>query len=106
MNPRRVHALMASHFPKVDYAKRSWLNLLERDGSLRAALLDALMDEFIDAEEVLVELDRKRGDLLAKSDVARFIAQQIGVGTIRISDRAFLGYVLIASNGVATGWSS
>lgn len=43
MNPRRVHKVMTENFPTVDLAKRSWVNLLESDGTLRRDVLAALL---------------------------------------------------------------
>jgi hypothetical protein len=106
MNPRRVHELMTANFPKVDLAKRSWVNLLESDGTLRRNVLAALLDEFINADELLVEVSRKLGDLLPKPDVIPYLARHIGCGEVRISDRAFQRYVVVGANGVATGWST
>lgn len=106
MNPRRVHELMNRNFPEVDLATRTWVNVLERDGTLRSSVLGALIDEFINAEDLLVEVSRKLGDLLPRRDVIAYMEKNVGRGQIRITDREFRGYVLVGANGVATGWSS
>lgn len=103
MNPRRVHELMKANFPKVDLAKSTWVNLLERNGSIRGDALVKLLDEFIDAEDVLVEVSRKLGDLMPRHELVSYVERNAGRGEIRIADRAFQGYVLVGMNGVATG---
>ena len=103
MNPRRVHELMKANFPKVDLAKSTWVNLLERDGSVRGNVLATLIDEFIHAEDMLVEVNRKLGDLVSGQDIASYVERNVGRGEIRMADRSFHGYVLVGMNGVATG---
>lgn len=103
MNPRRVHTLMKANFPAVDLAAHTWVNILESDGSVRRHVLAGLLDQFIDAEEVPVEVSRKLGDALPAGEVVTYVESHIGQGQIRITDRAFRGYVLVAASGVATG---
>jgi hypothetical protein len=83
MNPRRVHELMKVNFPKVDLAKSTWVNLLERDGTLRGDALVKLMDEFIVADDVLVEVSRKPGDLVQRQDLVSYVGTNAGQGEIR-----------------------
>ena len=94
---------MSASFPKVDLAKSAWVNLLERDGSVRSKTLAALIREFIDGEDVLVEVNRKLGDMVSRQDAVAYVERHVGCSDIRIADRAFLGYVLMGVNGVATG---
>lgn len=103
MNPRRVHALMNAGFPGVDPAKSSWVNLLERDGSLRGSILAGLIDAYLPEGELLVEVNRGLGDVVPRRDVVAYVDKYAGQGDIRIADRAFRGYVLVARSGVATG---
>lgn len=105
MNPRRVHELMKEHFPPVDAVTRTWTNLLERDGSVRTESLAALIDAHIRADDLVIEVHRKLGDFLAKEQALKFVSEHIGQGEIRIADRSFQGFVVIAVNGAATGWS-
>lgn len=105
MNPRRVHELMRQHFPRIDAASRQWIHIVGPEG-LRKQQLLRLLDEFIPAERVLVEVHRKLGDYLSKSEAAIFSAAHWGEGEIHIADRDFRGFVVIGHNGVATGWSS
>lgn len=106
MNPRRVHELMNANFPSVELVALNWVNVLEADGTVRSAVLDALIDEFIRADDILVEISRKVGDLKPRNHVIPYLQEHVGKGQIRIADRDFQGYVLIGVNGVAAGWSS
>jgi hypothetical protein len=106
MNKRRVHELMTANFPPVELVKLEWVNVLEADGTIRSSALDALIGEFIHADDILVEVSRKLGDLKSRDQVIPYVQQHVGKGQIRIADRGFRGYVLIGMNGVAAGWSS
>jgi hypothetical protein len=96
---------MKEHFPPVDAVNRTWINLLERDGSVRTEALASLVDTNIRADDLVVEVHRKLGDFLEKKDALNFISERIGQGEIRIADRSFQGFVVVAVNGAATGWS-
>lgn len=106
MNPRRVHELMTAHFPQAELVTLNWINVLEADGTIRTEVLDGLIDEFIHADDILVEVNRKLGDLKPRNQVIPYVQEHVGKGQIRIADRDFHGYVLIGMNGVAAGWSS
>lgn len=106
MNPRRVHELMTANFPPVELATLDWVNVLEADGTIRRKVLEALIDKFIWADEILVEVNRKLGDLKQRNQVIPYVQEHVGKGQIRIADRDFHGYVLIGMNGLAAGWSS
>lgn len=103
MNPRRVHELMRQHFPSVDAASREWINIAAPEG-LREPELIHLLERFIPADFVLIELHRRLGDYLARDDAIKFAATHLGEGEIHIADRDFRGFVVIGHNGVATGW--
>jgi len=94
---------MRKHFPQTDAASRTWANIVERD-ELQEAELIRLLDKFIPGEKVLVEVHRKLGGYLSKQEAVSFVAAHVGQGEIRIADRAFSGFVVVAHNGVATGW--
>ncbi|MFC5479727.1 hypothetical protein [Massilia suwonensis] len=104
MNPRTIHSLMAS-FPAVDAHARSWVNVLERDGTLRTEALGHLLDTYIAATTVLVWVNRKCGAMLPKNQAITFIAEHVGQGEIKVADREFQGFVVVAMNGAATGWT-
>lgn len=106
MNSRRVHVLMKEHFPLIDVVNHTWINLLERDGTVRTSSLAALIDGNITADELLIQVHRKLGDFLPKENALKFIGEHIGQGEIRITDRSFQGFVVVAINGTATGWSA
>ncbi|MHA6894713.1 hypothetical protein ACQUJT_11575 [Ralstonia pseudosolanacearum] len=96
---------MRKHFLALEESSRIWINVADRDG-LREAQLLGLIDEYIPTEPLLVEVRRKVAAALPKVEAIRFIREHLGQGTIRISDRAFRGFVVVAANGVATGWSA
>jgi len=103
MNPRRVHDLMREHFPAFDAASVEWTNIVERAGP-NIELLAALLAKHITAPEVLVEVHRKLGTRLPREEAAGFISAHIGEGQIRVADRGFTSFLVIAQNGVVTGW--
>jgi hypothetical protein len=104
MNPRRVHELMRQRFPAVMSASRDWLVVADEKG-LRFPVLAALIDDHIRTDDVLVEANRKFGDLLPRQAALEFVAAHVGQGEIRLANRDFDGFVVVAQNGVATGWT-
>ena len=105
MNPRRVHELMRQRFPAVMGASREWIVITDEKG-LRSNVLAGLIDDHVRTDEVLVEANRKVGDLLPKQAAIEFVAAHVGQGEIRLTNRDFNGFVVIAQNGVATGWTA
>jgi hypothetical protein len=105
MNPRRVHDLMHKNFPIFDSAKVEWINVVEREGP-DVQRLESLLEQFIGASEVLVEVHRTVGGQFATKEAAAFICSHIGKGQIRVADRKFTSFVVVAQNGVMTGWHS
>lgn len=98
MNTRRIHELMTQRFPPIEHATREWAVVAD---SLQ---LEALVVAYIRSPEVLVEVHRKLGALLPVQEAVAFAVAHIGEGDIRIADREFSGVVVVARNGVATGW--
>jgi hypothetical protein len=98
MNTRRVHDLMRQNFPSIEHARREWMIVGE------SSQIEALIAEYVRSPEALVEVHRKLGALLPIGEAARFAAAHIGEGEIRIADREFTGFVVVAQNSVATGW--
>jgi len=94
---------MRQHFPAVSGQHRDWRNVAETSG-IRVDDIRQLMDQYIQSDDVLVEVHRRIGNYLPKVDAVSFIAQHIGQGEIRVADRDFTGFVVVAVNGVATGW--
>jgi len=105
MNPRRVHELMLEHFPEVRPAARDWIVAAD-EGGLRDEVVRDLVSRHIPADELLVEVHRRVGDFLAVEAAFAFVAKHVGQGEIRITDRQFRGFVVVAANGVATGWAA
>ena len=103
MNPRRVHELMRSRFPEFNPAELQWTNNAGAEG-IDVPLLASLVAQHISAAEVLVEVHRKEGAFLPRSEAATYAASHVGEGTIRIADREFKSVVVVALNGVAAGW--
>jgi hypothetical protein len=103
MNPRRIHMLMREHFPTVNTVEHEWINVADTEG-LREAELQELLSKFFEAPELLVKVHRRIGKLLPKAEVTAFIAEHLGQGQIKIADRQFTAFALIAVNGVATAW--
>lgn len=83
---------MRKHFPVIDEATRVWVNVADREG-LREAQLRSLLDEFISAEFLLVEVHRKVAALLPKADAIQFISEHLSHGTIRIGYRECVGAI-------------
>lgn len=98
MNKRRIHALMKKHFPPVEPARREWVIVST------STQLESLMTAYVRSPEALVEVHRKLGALLPIGEAARFAAAHLGEGEIRIANREFSGFVVLAQNGVGTGW--
>ena len=103
VNPRRVHDLMRRHFPPIEHATRTWTVVQDAQG-LDGEALSALLTRHVGPGPVLIEVRRKEGVLLPVGEVADYIRQHLGEGEIRVADRDFTGFVVVAQNGVATGW--
>ncbi|ATH15621.1 hypothetical protein CHL79_25980 [Delftia acidovorans] len=103
MNPRRVHELVRKHFPPIEHATREW-KLVPDEKDAQLTMLSDLLSTYISVHEVVIEVHRKLGTLICVAEAPSFIASHIGQGEIRIADRAFTSFVVVAINGVATGW--
>jgi hypothetical protein len=103
MNPRRIHELMRSHFPVFSAVDHEWTNIAGTEGA-NVPLLASLIAQHLPDQDVLVAVHRKEGALLPRAEAASYIASHLGEGTIRVADRGFKSVVVVASNGVATGW--
>ena len=94
---------MLDRFPAFEAVDFEWKNM--HDGKApRLEQLTELLVRYIDAPEVLVEVHRKLGALLPINEAVAFIGSHIGEGQIRVADRHFTSFVVIALNGVAAGW--
>jgi hypothetical protein len=103
MNPRRVHQLMLDRFPAFNAVDFEWENI--HDGKApRLKELSELIVRYVEAPEVLVEVHRKLGALLPIDEAVAFIGNHMGEGQIRVADRQFTSFVVVALSGVAAGW--
>lgn len=109
MNPRRVHELMRSHFATTDAAKSEWTNLVDEHGLLmevraQAVLLEPFKERGI--EEVLIEVQRKAGDMLLVDEVIPYLRGKVGRSNIRIANREFTVFAEVPINGVGRTWQA
>jgi hypothetical protein len=105
MNPRHIHDLMRKRFPVYDVVAHEWINVADRDGPMLERI-DQVLRVNIKASDVVIEVNRRLGTALPLQDAAAYIGRHFGEGIIRVADRDFTGYVVVLTNGVATGWSS
>ncbi len=103
MNARRVHELMRESFPELDLVAHDWINVADSSG-LDRVRFQSILNNWIAADEVLIEVHRKLGALLPRGEATTFASEHLGKGTMKIADRKFTSFVVLASNGVATGW--
>lgn len=107
MNTRRVHELMRAHFPATGTEGLEWTNLVdERNLLMEDRSRVVLLDQFVERNvaEVLVEVHRKLGARLPVNDVVPYLQRHVGQGNIRISDREFTMFAILARNGVGVSW--
>lgn len=103
MNPRRVHELMAKHFPAFDGARLDWVNV--HDGhAVKLSELEGMLHETFAEGEVLIEVTRKEGDFLPLCQAAAYIVQHMGGGNIRVANRDFTSFLVVAQNCVVSAW--
>lgn len=94
---------MLDRFPAFDAVDFDWENMHDGKAPRFKELSDFLV-RYIEAPEVLVEVHRKLGALLSIDEAVAFIGSHIGEGQIRVADRQFTSFVVVALNGVAAGW--
>lgn len=107
MNARRIHAEMREKFPNINRAQLDWTNIVDEAGRLQwESALSVVVHRFESrgVQEVLVEVHRKLGDAVAIADLINYLSEHHGKGDIRMADRAFSVFALLAANGVATSW--
>ena len=107
MNKRRVHELMRAHFPTAAPAKQEWTNIADVQGRLlgehaHAVVAQHFLDRGID--EVLVQVHRKVGGRMPTAQLMAYVAEHLAEGHIRIADRHFSVFCVVAVNGVAASW--
>jgi hypothetical protein len=87
---------------RAGLAKCEWTHIM-RDGAVRRELLQQFL-RTIETTDFLIRVRRKRGDFLPLADAMDFVCESICKGFIRITDRQFQRFVIVASNGVAATW--
>ena len=103
MNSRRVHELMRQHFPAFSTSDRDWKNVSGTSGADPARVRE-LLEQHITEPELEIQVHRKLGAVLSGSEAVAFICAHVGEGQIQIANREFTSFVVVAQNGVATGW--
>lgn len=103
MNARRVHELMAERFPDYDASALEWTVVADGSAPRCEVLRDRLLEHFGDGE-LVVEVHRRLGTVLRLFDAVAFIAAHIGKGAMKISNRDFTLFCVIAHNGVLATW--
>jgi hypothetical protein len=103
MNSRRVHELMRQHFPVFSSSERDWMNIAGTSGA-DPAKVQEFLERHIVEPELLIQVNRKLGAVLSGSEAVAFVCAHIGEGQIQIANREFTSFVVVAQNGVATGW--
>ena len=94
--------MMNEHFPAFEAVQQNWMNVQAGDGSASDALAK-IIKKYITADELLISINRKVGARLPTEEGIAYIAGHMGKDQIRISNRDFTQFVLVASNCVATG---
>ena len=105
MNSRRVHELMRQHFPSFSTSERDWKNIAGTSGG-DPARVQELLEQHISEPELVIQVHRKLGALLSGSEAVAFVCAHVGEGQIQIANREFTSFVVVAQNGVATGWQA
>lgn len=93
---------MNAHFPDFDATQQNWVNVQGSDGSATDTLA-YIIRKYITAGELLISINRKVGARLPTMEGIAFISAHMGKNQIRISNRDFTQFVLVASNCVAAG---
>lgn len=101
---------MREKFPEdVDLAQLNWTNIVDEMGGLRQDdALRVVVQRFESrgVQEVLVEVHRRLGGVVATADLVEYLSEHHGKGEIRMADRSFTVFALLAANGVATSWAT
>ena len=105
MNAWKINTLMNEHFPKFSAENQDWVNVQDRDGPRSEALLEVIK-KYITTDDLLININRKSGARLSTQDAIPFICSHMGQAQIRICNRDFTQFVVVASNCVATGWQT
>ena len=94
---------MRQRFPDRPSTASESVVVADGDG-LRRDIVQGLVQRYIASDVLLVEVHRKAGGLLPLAQALDFVASRVGKGRALLTDREFTGFVMIESNGVASGW--
>ncbi len=103
MNPRRVHKLMLDHFVEPPLTL-DWAIVADGQGLRGNRLAEDLRRHF-GQDLLVVEGSRKEGAMLPTKDAVAYIEKHVFRGSIKIANRAFTAFYMVANNGVAGGWT-
>lgn len=92
---------MNEHFPKCDFSKLALVNI---EG--KPEVLEAILKSNISSNDLLISVNRKVGARLSLKEAVNFIQSSMGKGEMRVSDREFTQFVIIAPNCTASGVSN
>lgn len=95
---------MRVNFPELDPVAHDWVNVADSSG-LHHLSFERILNQWIAADQVLIEVHRKLGALLSKKEALAFAGEHLGKGCMKIADLDFSSFVVLAANGVATGWN-
>ena len=101
MNAWKINTLMNQHFPKCDFSELALVNV---EG--KSDVLEAILKSNISSDDFLISINRKVGARLSLKDAVNFIQASMGQGQVRVSNREFTQFVVIASNCTAAGVAS
>lgn len=101
MNAWKINTLMNQHFPECDFSKLALVNI---EG--KPEVLEAILKSSINSEELLVSVNRKVGARLSLKEAVNFIQSSMGKGKVRVSNREFTQFVIVAPNSTAAGTSN
>jgi hypothetical protein len=102
MNSRRVHTLFLKHYPVIALVDCEWVHIM-REGMPCRDMIDERL-AFLNVPQVLIHVHRKLGDFLPPELATDFICDNVGHANIRVTDRDFSRFVIVAHNGVAATW--
>lgn len=105
MNARAVHKLMRRLFPSGIPSSCSYKVVLDENNQPRLDVLRGMLVEQFQDDEIVVEVNRTVGGVFTHAEALGLIASNMSKSKIKVSNRDFNRFVVVESNGVATGFS-
>ena len=105
MNARAVHKLMRRLFPSGIPGTCSYKVVLDENNQPRLDVLRGMLVEQFQDDEIVVEVNRTVGGVFTHAEALGLIASNMSKSKIKVSNRDFNRFVVVESNGVATGFS-